>query len=122
MKRAFLYTNGIRGFIINWAFSMEVKERGRQSRRVVEIDGDDGRGFLSGWRRVMSCELCSSANQAKFSAEMMIHFSGLTHLVNPGILIFPKVLICLDCGFSRFNIPEIELRLLRKANAPSRAA
>jgi len=70
----------------------------------------------------MSCELCSSANQTEFSAEMMIHFSGLTHLANPGVLAFPKVSICLDCGFSRFNIPEIELRLLREQNAPSAAA
>jgi hypothetical protein len=70
----------------------------------------------------MSCESCSSGNQVELTAEMMIHFSGCTHLAKPGVLLFPKVLICLDCGFSRFNIPQTELPLLRAAGAPSAAA
>jgi hypothetical protein len=70
----------------------------------------------------MRCESCSSANQAEFSTEMMIHFSGLKDLANPGVLVFPKVVVCLDCGYSRFRIPETELRLLREASAPSKAA
>jgi hypothetical protein len=68
------------------------------------------------------CELCSSANQAEFTTEMMIHFSGRKHLVDPGVLAIAEVLVCLDCGFSRFKIPETELRLLRGANARSAAA
>jgi len=50
----------------------------------------------------MSCARCSSLNQAEFTSEMMIHFSGPGHLANPGILAFPKIWICLDCGASRF--------------------
>jgi hypothetical protein len=70
----------------------------------------------------MRCELCSSAHQAEFPADMMIHFSGLKHLANPGVLAFSKVSICLDCGYSRSNIPETELRQLREASEPSKAA
>ena len=61
---------------------------------------------------VMSCVLCASVSEAEFTAEMMIHFSGLKHLANPGVLAFPKLLVCLDCGSSRFTIAERERALL----------
>jgi len=51
----------------------------------------------------MPCARCSSLNQAEFTSEMMIHFCGPGHLANPGILMFPIVLVCLDCGASHFN-------------------
>ncbi len=70
----------------------------------------------------MSCKLCSSANEAEFTAEMMIHFSGRKHLENPGVLTFSKILVCLDCGSTRFRIAEAELKLLREGNAPLTAA
>jgi hypothetical protein len=70
----------------------------------------------------MNCSLCASNNQVEFSAEMMIHFSGLKNLDRPGILLSPKPLVCLDCGFSRFAIPETELQLLREGLAQSAAA
>jgi hypothetical protein len=60
----------------------------------------------------MGCASCQSGNQAEFTAEMMIHFSGLSNIGHPGIPIIPKVSVCLDCGSSRFTIPEIELALL----------
>jgi hypothetical protein len=70
----------------------------------------------------MRCALCQSGNQAEFTAEMMIHFSGLKHLANPGVLVFPKVSVCLDCGFSRFTMPETELQALREGTASSSGA
>jgi len=60
----------------------------------------------------MYCELCQSRNQAEFTAEMMIHFSGLEYIDNPGIPTLPKIAVCLDCGFSRFSIGEPELSQL----------
>ncbi len=70
----------------------------------------------------MSCRLCSSTNEAEFTAEMMIHFSGRKHLENPGVLTFPEILVCLDCGSTRFRIADTELNLLREGNAPIAAA
>jgi hypothetical protein len=70
----------------------------------------------------MSCTLCCSVNEAEFSAEMMIHFSGRKHLTKRGVLTFPEMLVCLDCGSTRFRIPETELKLLRRSNAPLTAA
>ena len=66
----------------------------------------------------MFCALCQSGNEAEFTAEMMIHFSGLRNIDNPGVLTFAKVSVCLGCGSSRFTIPETELALLRRK--PSR--
>jgi hypothetical protein len=70
----------------------------------------------------MSCTLCLSSNQAEFTTEMIIHFSGLKNIDKPGVLVFPKVLVCLDCGSSRFTTPETELRVLGKGIAASVAA
>jgi hypothetical protein len=60
----------------------------------------------------MHCALCESSNQAEFNTEMMIHLSGLRNIDRPGALMFPKVLVCLDCGFSRFTTPVTDLALL----------
>ena len=70
----------------------------------------------------MSCRLCCSTNEAEFTAEMMIHFGGHKHLENPGVLTFSEMLVCLDCGSTRFTISERELTLLREGNAPLTAA
>jgi hypothetical protein len=57
----------------------------------------------------MSCQLCKSSNEAELDAEMVVHFSGLKNLDNPGVWVFSKLLVCLDCGGSQFKIPEREL-------------
>jgi hypothetical protein len=49
---------------------------------------------------------------------MMIHFSGLPNIDNPGVPAFPKIAVCLDCGFSRFSIAEPELSLLAEFSIP----
>jgi hypothetical protein len=45
---------------------------------------------------------------------MIIHFSGLKSIDTPGIWVFPKLLVCLNCGFSHFTIQESELALLAR--------
>jgi hypothetical protein len=57
----------------------------------------------------MKCTLCASDNQAEFSAEIHIHFRFRKNLDKPGIFLFPKLSVCLNCGFSPFTIPETEL-------------
>jgi hypothetical protein len=46
--------------------------------------------------------------------ELMIHANGPMRVDDPGVLAFPKILVCLDCGFSRFTTTEARLRLLGK--------
>src|SRR5580704_18883076 len=65
----------------------------------------------------MSCPLCASGNQGEFGTEMRIHFRGLKNLAKPIAWLFPILLVCLDCGFSRFTIPETELTSLREGSA-----
>jgi hypothetical protein len=57
----------------------------------------------------VSCLLCGSDSQAELTAEMLIHFSGLKNLNKPGVWVFPKLLVCLDCGYSHFTVPKREL-------------
>jgi hypothetical protein len=51
----------------------------------------------------------------------MVHFSGRKHLENPGVLVISELLVCLDCGATRFRIAETERKLLREGNKPSTA-
>jgi hypothetical protein len=69
----------------------------------------------------MCCELCASCNQAEFPTEIAVHLRGRENLARPHVLIFPKVLVCIACGFSRFTIQETELRLLKDETAASSA-
>ena len=62
----------------------------------------------------MSCRSCSSVNEADFNAEIMIHFEGRRHLQNPGVLTFPQISVCLDCGATRFTVLAKELTLLKE--------
>ena len=50
---------------------------------------------------------------------MMIHFSGLQNIDDRGIPVSPQVLVCIDCGASRFTVPEAELALLAKRSTTS---
>lgn len=63
----------------------------------------------------MSCLLCGSGKETELTAEMLMHFSGLKNLEKPAVWLFPKLLVCLDCGSSRFTVPESELALLECA-------
>jgi hypothetical protein len=67
----------------------------------------------------MKCAMCTSGNQAEFVAEINIHLSGLKNIDNPGVLAFPRLLICLDCGFTQFTALKAELALLARGTPSS---
>jgi hypothetical protein len=52
---------------------------------------------------------------------MIIQFTGLKNVDKYGVLLFPKILVCLDCGFFGHAVPTPKLVLLskvfRRANA-----
>jgi hypothetical protein len=60
----------------------------------------------------MSCPTCSSDNQMELSAEMIVHPGGIKNLDNSGVMLFPKLLVCRDCGFSQFTVPKADLASL----------
>lgn len=62
----------------------------------------------------MCCRLCNSENQSKFATEIAIHLPSLS---TPHVFLFRKVLVCLDCGFTEFSIPETELPRLEASDS-----
>jgi hypothetical protein len=67
----------------------------------------------------MSCKSCKSERQGNFNGEIAIHFPGRKGLDKPLVWVFPKLVVCLDCGFTEFVIPETEMRVVREDTAQS---
>jgi hypothetical protein len=70
----------------------------------------------------MSCLSCGSGNQTELSAETVIHFSGLKNLDKCGVWVFPKLWVCLDCGFSHFIVPGRELSSIARDNREDKSS
>jgi len=51
-----------------------------------------------------------------FNGEIAIHFRGLEGLDTPIVWVFPKLAVCLDCGFTEFTVPERELQVLQRGS------
>jgi hypothetical protein len=60
----------------------------------------------------MSCKSCQSENQHTLNGEVAIHFPGLKGLNKPIVWVYPKLPVCMNCGFTEFAIPETDLRRL----------
>jgi len=60
----------------------------------------------------MTCKRCGSDSQSVFNGETAIHFPGLKGLEKSIVWVFPKLAVCLECGFTEFTIPERELSVL----------
>jgi len=62
---------------------------------------------------IMSCPSCYSPMNSEFTAEINIHFPGLSGLDKPTIWVFPRLSLCLGCGSAQFKIPDAELKQLQ---------
>lgn len=60
----------------------------------------------------MACKSCGAPNQNALSAEMEIHVPGLENLDRPAVWLFPRILVCMDCGFAEFLVPEDKFQCL----------
>jgi hypothetical protein len=63
------------------------------------------------------CRSCHSTNLKTLSAEMGIHFPGLKNLDKPVVWVFPSILVCLECGFTEFLIPEEKREEIKRVDA-----
>jgi hypothetical protein len=61
----------------------------------------------------MTCRVCTSENQSRFATEIAIHSPSLSPAY---VFLFPKVVVCMVCGFTEFSIPETELRQLAESD------
>ena len=62
----------------------------------------------------MPCKKCLSEHQTEFDAEMNVHFPGPRGREKAAVLLYPKLLVCLDCGFAELTIPTKELPSLAR--------
>jgi len=65
------------------------------------------------------CRACGSDKQTEFTAEIALHFSGPGNLDKPHLLVFPRILVCLNCGSAGFTVPESQLHILADKMMPS---
>ena len=65
----------------------------------------------------VTCMSCQSSKPSQFNGEIAIHFPGVEGLNKITVWVFPKLQICLSCGFAAFTIPERELRALQQGSA-----
>ena len=68
----------------------------------------------------MVCSRCGSTSHNEVNAEVYIHFPGRAGLNKAGVLVFPKLLLCLCCGLTGFSVPESELHKLASATKHDR--
>jgi hypothetical protein len=58
---------------------------------------------------------CASSRKMEFRGEICLHFpGGLESLDKPLIRVFPKIVVCLDCGWAQSAVPEAELKLIQQ--------
>jgi hypothetical protein len=61
----------------------------------------------------MLCKKCGSDQLAEYGSEINLHSLGHADLDKQALLLFPKLTVCLKCGFTEFTLSESELPLLQ---------
>ena len=64
-----------------------------------------------------ACKRCAPDNHREFACEVAIHFPGSDGLQKPAVWVFPKAMVCLNCGFTKFMVPPRELNALAEGKA-----
>jgi hypothetical protein len=65
----------------------------------------------------LNCKICGSDSQRDFNGEIAVNVPKGSEL--PIVWVFPKLLVCLNCGSTEFQVPQEELRALADKDAPS---
>ena len=63
-------------------------------------------------RRPVSQHRIGERREVRIFPEERLGGHGLENLDKPAVFLFPKLLVCLDCGFTEFTITKTDLRLL----------
>jgi hypothetical protein len=65
------------------------------------------------------CRVCNTVTQTEFPAEISIHFPGYANLTKPTVWLFPRLLVCLHCGFTEFRVEDKDLQKLKGSDQHS---
>jgi hypothetical protein len=68
-------------------------------------------------KRIIICKSCASPNLKELGSEICVHSPGLEGLNKAPFLIFPRLVVCLECGFTEFVFPETQLRSVGECTA-----
>jgi hypothetical protein len=56
--------------------------------------------------------ICASKREGQFKGEICLHSKLSSPPLDKRLVwTFPQLVVCLDCGFARFTVPEKELKL-----------
>lgn len=69
-----------------------------------------------------ACKAFASVNVIELATETYLHFRGLRGLSVEPIFLFPKTVVCLDCGFMWSILAQQEIEQVRRGSASSRGA
>jgi hypothetical protein len=61
----------------------------------------------------MNCRACDSDEQRVFEAEIPVVFPRIEDRAKPIVWVFPRLLICLACGYTEFVVPKAKLQVIR---------
>jgi hypothetical protein len=73
----------------------------------------------AGENSIVTCRSCGSDKQHIFEAEIPVVFAKFEDRGKPIIRVFPRLLICLSCGYVEFVVPVTELRVIRDNARPN---
>jgi len=62
----------------------------------------------------MSCGYCGSIKETELTTEINFHIPGPLSSADPGIFVFPKVSVCLDCGCVHFILRRDEMQVIEQ--------
>ena len=75
--------------------------------------------LLSPTEQLSHCSCCGANHVQTFDGEVALHLRGMENLDKPATFVFPKVLVCLDCGASQFFISGEVLHSLARNSSIS---
>jgi hypothetical protein len=65
-------------------------------------------------RNTTICKSCASSNLRELRSEICVHLPAFVSLNKDPFFIFPKLIVCAECGFSEFIFPEAQLFAVRE--------
>jgi hypothetical protein len=60
----------------------------------------------------VTCTSCGAVSVEEFESEITVHSPRLKNIDKPPVLVFGKLLVCLNCGKAQFDLQQPQLKQL----------